>query len=141
MECQIKTHKMIYDHTLTIFTLTLTRTFIKLLLIYLDDNSIALQFCVDWTYCQVYNCRFAKIVFITLVMKISLVIPQILKWTYTQTNEYFLENTCLRHNANLKWKFNVMEFTNHESYLIHSNRMISFLDVNFIQFQLFQVDF
>jgi len=43
-----------------------------------------------------------KIVFTALLMKASLVVLQILKWTYTQTNEYNLENICLKDNANLK---------------------------------------
>jgi len=49
---------------------------------------------------------------------------QILKCTYPQTNEYNLENTCLKHNANLKWKLNVMELINHELFPIHGNSQV-----------------
>jgi len=57
-------------------------------------------------------------------MMSSLVVCQILKWTYTETNEYSLENTCLKHNANLKWKLNAMELIGHESFRIHGNSQV-----------------
>ncbi len=48
-------------------------------------------------------------------------LSSMLKRPYTQTNEYNLENTCLEHNANLKWKLNVMKFTGYELSLIYGN--------------------
>jgi len=43
---------------------------------------------------------------------------------YTQTNEYNLENTSLKHNANLKWKLNVMKLSDHTSSSIHDNLQV-----------------
>jgi len=106
----------------------LTFTFTRTLILDFNDNPFALWYVplqfVHWTYCQVYNCYFAKIIFTKLSTKASLVVPWILKWTYTQTHEYNLENTCLKHNANLKWKLNVMKLTGHESSPIHNNSQV-----------------
>jgi len=60
-------------------------------------NSIQIEYIIK---CVIVGL--SKIVFITLVMKASLVVLRTLKWTYTQIDEYNLENICLKDNANSK---------------------------------------
>jgi Na+/serine symporter len=71
------------------------------MIIYLHYDNVPLQFVQIG---HIVRCIIANllIVLTKLITRASLVVPLILKWTYTQTNEYNLETTCLRHNANLK---------------------------------------
>jgi hypothetical protein len=94
------------------------------MIIHLHSNSVPLHFVQIEHIIKCINYQLAKIIFIESIMKASLVVPWILKWTYTQTNEYNLENTCLKHNENLKWKLNMMEFTSHESSPIYGNSQV-----------------
>jgi hypothetical protein len=94
------------------------------MIIHLHSNSAPLHFLQIEHIIRCINYWLAKIIFIKSTMKASLVVSQILKWTYTKTNEYNLENTCLKHNANLKWKLNMIELTSHESSPIYGNSQI-----------------
>jgi len=71
------------------------------MIVHLHYDNVPLQFVQIG---HIVKCIIASlsIIFTELIIKASLVVSRILKWTYTQPDEYILKNTCLKHNSNLK---------------------------------------
>jgi hypothetical protein len=71
------------------------------MIIHLHSNSVPLHFVHTK---HIAGCIIANLRKLSTFnhMKAPLVVPQTLKWTYTQTNEYNLKNTFMKHNTNLK---------------------------------------